>query len=127
MLFNKAHPRLIILIPQRRRQMLPEYFEFTLPTKVVYGIGILGKISDAVTSLGKRKAMLVTDEILVKVGPVDKVKEGFKETGIKIACTFDKVPPNSTIKCVEACAKLAKKHQVDLIIAVGGGSVIDSA
>jgi alcohol dehydrogenase len=58
---------------------------------------------------------------------VDKVKEGFKDTDIKIAATFDKVPPNSTIKCVEDCAKLAKKHKVDLLIAVGGGSVIDTA
>jgi alcohol dehydrogenase class IV len=107
--------------------MLPEYFEFSLPTKVVYGIGILGKITDAVQPLGTRKAMLVTDEILVKAGPVDKVKAGLKDTGIQIVCTFDKVPPNSTIKCVEDCAKLAKKHQVDLIVAVGGGSVIDTA
>ena len=107
--------------------MLPEYFEFSLPTKVIYGIGILGKIGDAVRPMGKHKALLVTDEILVKAGPVDKVKAGFKDTDIKIAATFDKVPPNSTIRCVEDCAKMAKKHQVDLIIAVGGGSVIDTA
>jgi len=107
--------------------MLPEYFEFSLRTKVVYGIGILSKINDAVASLGKRKALLVTDEVLVKVGLADKVKEGFKETQIQIAGTFDKVPPNSTIRCVEDCAKMARKHQADLLIAVGGGSVIDTA
>jgi len=107
--------------------MLPEYFEFSLPTKVVYGIGILGKIGDAVRPMGKRKALLVTDEILVKAGPVDKVKAGFKDTDIQIVATFDKVPPNSTIRCVEDCAKLAKKHQVDMLLAVGGGSVIDTA
>ncbi len=107
--------------------MLPEYFEFSLPTKVVYGIGILGKIGEAVQSMGPCKALLVTDEILVKMGPVDKVKDGFKDTNITIAATFDKVPPNSTLKCVMDCAKMAKKHQVNLIIAVGGGSVIDTA
>ena len=45
--------------------MLPEYFEFSMPTKVVYGIGILANIGDAVKPLGNRKAMVVTDEILV--------------------------------------------------------------
>ncbi len=107
--------------------MLPDYFEFSLPTKLVYGIGILDSIEDAVARFGKRKALLVTDEILLKAGPVDKVKNGFKKTDIKIAATFDKVPPNSTIKTVAQCAAAGKKKKCDMIIAVGGGSVIDTA
>ena len=107
--------------------MLPDYFEFTLPTKLIYGIGILDSIEGAVAGFGKRKALLVTDEILVKAGPVDKVKQGFKKTGISIAATFDGVPPNSTIQTVQDCAALGKKKKCDMIIAVGGGSVIDTA
>ncbi len=107
--------------------MLPEYFEFSLPTKVVYGIGILANIGDVVAPFGSRKAILVTDAILVKAGPVEKVKSGFQKSDIEIVCTFDDVPPNSTIETVEKCAALAKKNSCDLIIAVGGGSVIDTA
>ncbi|MGK0290106.1 MAG: alcohol dehydrogenase [bacterium] len=107
--------------------MLPEYFEFSLPTKVVYGIGILGNIAEIVKSFGKKRAILVTDEILAKVGPVDKVKDGFNGTNIEIVCTYDKVPPNSTITTVEECAALGKEHNCDLIIAIGGGSVMDTA
>ncbi len=107
--------------------MLPEYFGFSLPTKLIYGIGIMGSIGDAVKPLGKRKAILVTGEVVAQAGPVDKVKSGFKGTPIKIGCTFDKVPPNSTIKTVEDCAALAKKNDCDMFIAVGGGSVIDTA
>ncbi len=112
---------------QKGHAMLPEYFEFSLPTKLVYGIGILGNLGETLKPFGKRRALLVTDEILVKVGPVDRVKEGFKESDIDIAYTFDKVPPNSTIKTVENCAGLARKHKCDMIIAIGGGSVIDTA
>jgi alcohol dehydrogenase class IV len=107
--------------------MLPEYFEFTLPTKLVYGVGILGNIGDSVKPFGNRKAILVSDEVLVKTGLVEKVKAGFKGSQIKIACTFDKVPPNSTIDSVEQCAAMAKEKECDLFIAVGGGSVIDTA
>jgi len=107
--------------------MLPEYFEFTLPTKLVYGVGILGNIGESVKVFGNRNAMVVTDEVLVKTGLVEKVKAGFKGSPIKIACTFDKVPPNSTIDAVEQCAAMAKKKACDLFIAVGGGSVIDTA
>jgi alcohol dehydrogenase class IV len=112
---------------RRAKMMLPEYFEFSLPTRLVYGAGIMETIGDAVKPFGERKAILVTDEILVKAGPVGKVEAGFKKTDIKIACTFDKVPPNSTIKTVEKCAALARKHKCDMVIAVGGGSVIDTA
>ena len=107
--------------------MLPEYFEFTLPTKLIYGIGILKKLDNAIKPFGKRKAILVTDKILVKAGPVGKVREGFKNSNITIACVYDNVPPNSTIKTVEECARMAKKNGCNMIIAVGGGSVIDTA
>ncbi len=107
--------------------MLPEYFEFTLPTKLIYGIGILGNIGNSIQHFGKRRAILVKDKILVKAGPVDRVKKGFKNTNIEIVCKYDNVPPNSTIKTVKSCARLAKKHKCDMIIAIGGGSVIDTA
>ena len=107
--------------------MLPEYFEFNLPTKLVYGIGILKNIGTSVKHFGKRRAILVTDKILLKAGPVEAVRKGFKKTNIEIVCTYDNVPPNSTIKTVKNCANLAKKHKCEMIIAVGGGSVIDTA
>jgi alcohol dehydrogenase len=107
--------------------MLPEYFEFSLPTKLVYGIGILDNVAETVKPFGKRNAILVTDEILVKTGLTEKVQKGFADTQIKIAATFDQVPPNSTIETVENCAALAKRKKCDLFIAVGGGSVIDTA
>ncbi|MGK5093883.1 iron-containing alcohol dehydrogenase [Deltaproteobacteria bacterium TL4] len=107
--------------------MLPDHFKFTLPTNVIYGVGILGHIGEFAKAFGKRRAILVTDKILTQLGPVEKVKTGFKDSLIEIVCTFDKVPPNSTIETVEDCAQLGKKNECDLIIAIGGGSVMDTA
>lgn len=107
--------------------MLPEYFEFTLPTKVIYGIGILKNIANEVKRFGQRRAILVTDKVLVKTGLVDRVKTGFEASQIDITCVFDDVPPNSTIKTVEACAEMGTEHQCDMVLALGGGSVIDTA
>lgn len=107
--------------------MLPEYFEFSIPTKVVYGIGIIHAIESHVKRFGNRKAILVTDKVLVAAGLVEKVKNGFASTGIEIACIYDNVPPNSTLKAVEECAALARENSCNMLIAVGGGSVIDTA
>ncbi|HRZ24301.1 MAG TPA: iron-containing alcohol dehydrogenase, partial [Candidatus Contendobacter sp.] len=76
--------------------MLPDYFEFSLPTRVMYGIGIINQLNDAVASYGPRRALLVTDAILVQAGLAEKVKAGFQNTAIEIVATFDQVPPNST-------------------------------
>ncbi len=107
--------------------ILPEYFEFSMPTKVIYGIGVLDNIAAAVQQLGKCRAILVTDKILVQAGPVEMVKKGFASGEIEMVCMFTDVPPNSDVKTVSQCAALAKKHKCDLIIALGGGSVIDTA
>ena len=55
--------------------MFPEYFEFSLPTKLIYGIGVLSKLENIIKPFGLRKAILVTDKILAKVGPVGKVRK----------------------------------------------------
>ncbi|SLM30209.1 NAD-dependent methanol dehydrogenase (modular protein) [Desulfamplus magnetovallimortis] len=107
--------------------MLPEYFEFSLPVKLVYGAGIIDNIKDAVARFGKRRALLVTDAILAEAGPVEKVKNGFKNTNISIVSVFDDVPPNSTLKTVQDCAAQGNENNCDMVIAVGGGSVIDTA
>lgn len=107
--------------------MLPEYFEFSLPTRVVYGISILDRLDALVAPLGSRKAILVTDRVLAESGCANAVREAFRGTSIVIATTFDDVPPNSTIQTVEACAHEAVEHGCDLFLAVGGGSVIDTA
>jgi len=107
--------------------MLPDYFEFSLPTRVIYGIGVIDQLNDAVACYGARRALLVTDAILIQAGLAERVKAGFRNTAIDIVATFDQVPPNSTIKTVENCAALGREHGCDLIVGLGGGSVLDTA
>lgn len=107
--------------------MLPEYFEFSVPTKIVYGIGIIGNIADNVKQFGKRRAILVTGPNVSKAGPGDKVKAGFAQTDIEIVCVFDQVPNDSNVKCVAACAAMARENNCDFMIVLGGGSVMDTA
>ncbi len=107
--------------------MLPEYFEFSLPTRVMYGIGVIDQLNDAAAHYGRRRALLVTDAVLVQAGLSERVKAGFSHTAIEIACVYDQVPPNSTIQTVEDCAALGREQGCDLIIGLGGGSVLDTA
>lgn len=107
--------------------MLPEYFAFSLPTKVVYGIGIVNNLPSEISFLGPRRAILVTDKVLAKTAAVKQALKSFKTTAIDIVCRFDRVPPNSTVSAVKSCARMARKNDCDLFLAVGGGSVLDTA
>lgn len=107
--------------------MLPEYFSFHVPTKVVYGTGLVHKLTGELSMFGRRKALLVTDKVLAGLGLPDKVRAGLEGSKIKIVAQFDDVPPNSEVSTVEACAKAGTDAGANLIIALGGGSVIDTA
>ena len=73
-----------------------------------------------------KRILVVSDENLVKCGVTGKVTELLDEAKIKYS-VFDKVKPNQTISNCHDGIKAAKKFHADSLIAVGGGSVIDTA
>lgn len=93
---------------------------FVSPRMIVYG-------EDALTFLEGEKAnrvLLVADESMVKLGYVDNVKNSLKAEKIEV---FSEVEPEPSIDTALKCTKIARELQPELIIAVGGGSVIDVA
>jgi len=93
---------------------------FVSPRTIVFG-------DDALTFLEFQKAsraLIVTDETIVKLGFIDMVKSSIKAERVEV---FSEVEPEPSINTALKCAKIAKELQPDLIVAVGGGSVIDVA
>lgn len=81
---------------------------------------------DEVKGRGFKKALLVTDKTLVQVGVTGKVTETLDKGNIEYVIFAD-VKPNPTISNVQAGVAKCKEVGADYIIAVGGGSVIDTA
>ncbi len=93
---------------------------FVSPRTIVFG-------DDALTFLEGEKAskvLIVTDDTIVKLGFVDMVKNSIKAERIEV---FSEVEPEPSIDTALKCANVARKFQPDLIVAVGGGSVMDVA
>lgn len=107
--------------------MLPEFFEFYNPTKVVYGVGIASDFQAELDALGVEKYFIVSDKVISDQGLVKKVVDGLTSAGITLTGEFLDVPPNSAIKTVNACADQAKSSGAQGLIAIGGGSAIDTA
>lgn len=96
-----------------------------MPKRVVFGEGVEEKIGAEAKGLRAKKALIVTDEIIEKTGLLDKVERPLKEA-VEVD-VFDKVESEPTLEAAETIAKAARAAKYDLIVGVGGGSVMDMA
>lgn len=101
-------------------------FSFYNPTQLIFGAGVLAQLGDVVSTQGK-KAMIVTGGGSVKrSGAFDRAVASLKAAGIAyVEC--DGVEPNPRIATVRRGAEIARDQGCDVIIALGGGSVMDAA
>ena len=107
--------------------MLPDYYEFICPVKILSGLKALSNLPYELTLLGVKRPLIVTDQGVVKAGLLKLVTEAFSESKIKPGAIFDETPPDSGSAVVNKVAKLFKDKKCDSFVAVGGGSVIDTA
>lgn len=107
--------------------MLPESFQFHMPTRIVAGPGVVENLGAELDLLGVQHLMVVTDDFLRHSGLVDQVLENLHNWGGEVVAIFDQVLPNSELAQVNKGTELARENAVDGILAIGGGSVIDTA
>ncbi len=91
-----------------------------------HGAGARKEIAGEVKKRGLKKALLVTDKDLIKFGVAKKVEDELVEAAIAYDI-YDNVKANPTIENVQTGVDAFKKCGADFIIALGGGSAIDTA
>lgn len=89
------------------------------------GVGAVENVGLKVKELGAKKVLIVTDPWLVKAGLADKVKAPLEKEGIEFG-VFDSCEINAPISIIERCAQVIKEGGYELLIGLGGGSVIDT-
>ena len=99
---------------------------FVLNETSYFGGGSREAIAEEVARKGLNKALIVTDNSLVKFGVVSKVSEVLEKAGIPFEI-FDEVKPNPTVANVKSGLKAYSESGADFILAIGGGSSIDTA
>ena len=101
-------------------------FYYHTPTEVFFGRGKENQVGEIIKGYGYKKIMLQYGKSSIKKnGLYDRVMHSLKENGITV---IEKggVEPNPKLTFVKEAISLAKKEGVEMILAVGGGSVIDS-
>jgi alcohol dehydrogenase class IV len=103
-----------------------DFFEFQLRPRVLYKAGLVDDIGPEIAYLGAQRALIVADAGTASAGLLDRVRAGL-ERSTTIAGIFTDVPHNSSVAAVTRGAEVARECAADLIVAVGGGSPIDTA
>lgn len=100
--------------------------KFVLNETSYFGKGAREELPEEIKKRGFKKVLVVTDKALFDVGVTAKVTEVLEKTGIEYII-YSEVKPNPTIQNVTDGVSVCKEFGADVIVAVGGGSSIDTA
>jgi len=99
---------------------------FMIPPILITGSGSSEKVGEESKKLVVKKALIVTDEVLSKLGVLEGAKKALSENKIQFA-VYDKISTEPTVDYVKEGLKTYRENGCDFLIAIGGGSAIDTA
>ncbi len=101
-------------------------FIYHIPTKVYFGENQITNISTEITNYGKRVLLTYGGGSIKETGLYDKIIAQLKKANVEIF-ELANIAPNPRIDSVREGVKICKEHNVDVVLAVGGGSTIDAS
>jgi alcohol dehydrogenase len=101
-------------------------FVHQLRTRIVSGLDSVNSVGSVAREFATRSVLLVTDPGLVAAGHAGRVYRLLEKAGLCVAL-FDRVQENPTTDCVAACLQTARAAGIEALVALGGGSAMDTA
>lgn len=98
---------------------------FLLPRVNLFGQGVSKQVGNQLRELGSKKAMLVTDAGLHRMGLSEEIADIIRSAGVEVVI-YPKAEPNPTDKNVHEGAELFKQENCDALVSLGGGSSHDA-
>ncbi len=104
-----------------------DFYQYAETTRVIAGRDLLESTGFEFQKEGARRIFVVTDQVIRGTGLVELVEAGITNGGLEVAGIFDDVPQDSSTEVCDRCAAAAKEAGADSFLALGGGSVMDTA
>ena len=103
------------------------FFTFVHRPRIMYSPGVRAEVGYEMGQLGGTKAVIFTDQGIVKAGVCDMVADEVKKSDLKLVGIFDSIVQDARIDIINEGARFYKKNGADCMIVIGGGSVMDTA
>lgn len=110
---------------QKYKQNMDE-FMIQVPTQIFFGKTALNDLAESIKQFGDRVILVYGGGSIKKIGLYDQVIKILDEAGI-FHCEIGGVQPNPRVSLIEEAIQIARENKVDVVLPVGGGSVIDTA
>jgi alcohol dehydrogenase len=101
-------------------------FDFQLRTRIVFGPDTIDRLGELASELGARRALVVSDPGVIAVGHTQRGLDALKRAGIE-AHLFEGVHENPSTDDVDRGVVVAKRHDPEVLVGLGGGSSMDCA
>lgn len=106
---------------------MSRYYDFFCPVKLLAGEQALEQLASELASLGALRPLLLTDKGVNATGLATLLANVLAEGELPVAAIWDEIPADSSTAVVERIAKRYRELDCDSLVALGGGSVIDTA
>ena len=100
-------------------------FVYNIPTKVYFGENQLSNLANELLKFGRRVLMTYGGGSIKRIGLYDRVVSELQAAGIELY-ELSGIEPNPRIESVRKGAAMCKEHNIDVLLAVGGGSTLDA-
>jgi alcohol dehydrogenase class IV len=97
-----------------------------IPSEVIFGSGCAETVGEQARKLGAKRALVISDQGIQKAGLVDQIESWLDKTGISSTSYVD-VEAEPSTDSVSPCLDYARQAECDVVIGLGGGSVMDTA
>jgi alcohol dehydrogenase class IV len=101
-------------------------FDFAYRPRIIFGVGSSARAGELAAAHQATRVLLVTDAGVAEAGHADAVAAALRDHGMAVQL-FTGVHANPALRDVSACAAVARRHDPDLILGLGGGSALDVA
>jgi alcohol dehydrogenase YqhD (iron-dependent ADH family) len=101
-------------------------YEFFLPTRIIFAAGGLNQLSSVTGEWGKKYLLITGRSSMQRLGITSRVISALEKEEFQVTL-FEGVEPNPRVTTIDDAARIFKEKRLDLIIALGGGSVMDAA
>jgi len=103
-------------------------YNWQLAGRTIFGIDTINQIGDVAKSLTQEDvALIITDKGVLDTGMIDRAKKPLEASGFKVVVWHQAVPGEPSVESIEKAVEETKSEKAGIVIAFGGGSVLDSS
>jgi alcohol dehydrogenase class IV len=101
-------------------------WDFMTATRIVYGLDSLARLGEETARLGRHALLMTGQDSARRSGALDEATGVLRAAGVEVTI-YEGVEPDPTFDTVNAAAELVRQEGCDVVIGLGGGSVVDAA